>query len=571
MHRFAERVTRIAIAGALAVGCVVLWALPPASRVVELDSFPRSPAAAFGTTVRGAFHVHSRESDGSGTVGEIAAAAAAAGLDFVILTDHGDGTISRPPCYRGGVLVIQAVEISTDAGHYVALGLPAAPYPLGGDARGVVQDVRRLGGFGVVAHPTSPRAALAWTDWSLPVDGIEFLNGDSQWRDDSPLDLLRTALGYPLRPAASLASLLARPARALARWDALAARRRVVGFGAADAHARLAFGGGDDGYGGKVGLRFPGYEQMFRAFAMRVELDRPLSRDAVADAGVVIRQLRAGRTFTAIDALAGPVRFSYTAKTADGGTVRMGERAPPGQDLTLRVAIAAPADATIRLLGYGRTVTHRAGRALDYRVPRHDAPAAYRVEVALPEAPGRPPVPWIISNPIFVGEPAEAAAAPPPAGGSSPPGESWRIERRDDATATLTESDDGFRLAFRLGNSPATYVAAVRSLRPGALAEAAALRFDVQATRPVRASLQLRRPREGIAPRWRRSFFAGPERRAVRALIEEFRPAWSDVPARPDLAAVDSLLLVVDTVNTVPGTRGVLTVENLRLERRQNR
>ena len=33
-----------------------------------------------------------------------------------------------------------------------------------------------------------------------------------------------------------------------------------------------------------------------------------------------------------------------------------------------------------------------------------------------------------------------------------------------------------------------------------------------------------------------------------------------DLEAQPDLAAVDSLLIVVDTVNTFPGTRASLTV-----------
>ncbi|HET7219711.1 MAG TPA: hypothetical protein VFJ02_16760, partial [Vicinamibacterales bacterium] len=103
-------------------------------------------------TVPGAFHVHSTRSDGTAGVDAIAAAAARAGLGFVIVTDHGDGTRAPdPPAYRHGVLVIDAVEVSTRGGHYVAVGMPAAPYPLGGDASAVVEDVRRLGGFGVAA------------------------------------------------------------------------------------------------------------------------------------------------------------------------------------------------------------------------------------------------------------------------------------------------------------------------------------------------------------------------------------------------------------------------------------
>ena len=575
MRRRARRSIGIGTAGALVTGVVVLWAVPPASRVVEPGPLSGPGSIAGGTTVRGAFHVHSRRSDGSGTVDEIAAAASSAGLDFVILTDHGDGTARRPPSYRGGVLVIEAVEISTDGGHYVALGLPPAPYPLGGDARGVVEDVRRLGGFGVVAHPTSPRPALAWSDWSLPVDGIEWLNGDSQWRDDTLPDLLRAAAGYWFRAPESLASLLSRPDRALARWDALASGRPVVGLGAADAHARLGFGTGDDEHGGGVGgveVRFPGYEETFRAFALRVELDRPLTGDAPADGANVVGQVRAGRVYTAIDALAGPVRFAFAGAAAGGGRVRMGERAPPGRGVTLTASVAGPEDVAIRLLRNGRPVARETGRTLAFPVAPGGAPAAWRVEVFLPKAPGRPPVPWIVSNPVYTGAAAARPAAlpaEPAAEALAAPGGRWQVERRPDARATLTEEGAGFRFAFTLGGSAGTYAAAARTLPPGALANAGAFRFEVEATRPMRVSLQLRRPDEAAGSvRWRRSFHAGPDRRVVRVPVGEFEPAWWEVPPRPDLAAVDALLIIVDTVNTLPGASGVLTVGAVRVEPR---
>ena len=51
-------------------------------------------------TVAGAFHVHSTRSDGIGDREAIAAAAARAGLQFVVITDHGDATRQPdPPAY----------------------------------------------------------------------------------------------------------------------------------------------------------------------------------------------------------------------------------------------------------------------------------------------------------------------------------------------------------------------------------------------------------------------------------------------------------------------------------------
>src|SRR2546426_4280648 len=38
--------------------------------------------------------------------------------------------------------------------------------PICGEARDVVEDVRRLGGFGIAAHPDSPKTELRWREWT---------------------------------------------------------------------------------------------------------------------------------------------------------------------------------------------------------------------------------------------------------------------------------------------------------------------------------------------------------------------------------------------------------------------
>jgi len=163
--------------------------------------------------VRGLLHVHSRMSDGRGTLDEIAAAAARAGLQFLVVTDHGDGTRKpEPPSYRSGVLMIDAVEISTRDGHYLAIGLPQSPYPLGGAAADVVEDVRRLGGMGIAAHPDSPKNELRWADWIPRIDGFELINPDTSWRVklrqpgwQVGWNVLTTLAAYPFRSPETIA------------------------------------------------------------------------------------------------------------------------------------------------------------------------------------------------------------------------------------------------------------------------------------------------------------------------------------------------------------------------------
>src|SRR5207237_4837370 len=134
-------------------------------------------------TVAGILHIHTNRSDGLSGPDEIAAAAAQAGLTFLVFTDHGDATRAPdPPMYRSGVLCLDGVEISTSGGHYIAIDMPRAPYPLAGEARDVVEDVKRLGGFGIAAHPDSPKLELRWREWTAPVDALELLNPDTALR-----------------------------------------------------------------------------------------------------------------------------------------------------------------------------------------------------------------------------------------------------------------------------------------------------------------------------------------------------------------------------------------------------
>src|SRR5580765_4621314 len=164
----------------------VTAALVAAVAVLVTVSLPQRRLALQGGadgTIPGILHVHTNRSDGRSSPDDIAAAAARAGLKFVVFADHGDATRAPdPPAYRSGVLCLDGVEISTNQGHYVAVGLPAAPYPLAGEARDVVEDVRRLGGLGIAAHPDSPNPKLAWREWMAPFDGIELLNPDTSWR-----------------------------------------------------------------------------------------------------------------------------------------------------------------------------------------------------------------------------------------------------------------------------------------------------------------------------------------------------------------------------------------------------
>ena len=563
--RPALRAHRPALAGALLVGVALAYLVPPAARRAgpEVVALPPGGAPA---AVRGSFHIHSVRSDGSGTVAEIAAAANRAGLDFVVLTDHGDGTRQpAPPAYRSGVLCLDGVEISTDGGHYVALGLPRAPYPLGGDAAGVVEDVARLGGLGIVAHPASPKPELAWRDWSLPVDAVEWLNADSQWRDEGLMGLAAAVLGYAFRPPQSLATVFDRPEAALAQWDVQTAGRRVVGLAGTDAHARVPIGVGVGRDDRGFGLRFPGYETLFRAFSVRVELQRAWSGDPRADAAALLDAVRAGRAYTVIDALGELAHFRYRARSGEA-VIAMGEQVDGTEPVALEVGVGGPSGREIVLFRQGRAVARSREAVLRYDVPAGDAPAAYRVEVGLNGAPGTPPMPWIVSNPIYIGEEQDPVSGVPPApiavDALTAPG-GWRAEWSDDSGAGVDQIGRDVRLRFRLGAGPRRFAAAAYGLEAGSVSPGVSFVFEAAASRPLRASVQLRTAGAGRDLRWRRSFHAGVTSAQVRVDLGDLAPL-GPAPRRA-AASADSLLVVVDAVNTAAGTSGVLTLGTPRL------
>ena len=552
------------VAAVLAAVGVVAMLPPRPLRLAGPHSRTDPAVPADAPVVRGAFHVHSSRSDGTGTLGQIAAAAGRAGLGFVVVTDHGDATRTpEPPAYLDGVLVLDAVEISTEGGHVVALGLPPAPFPLGGQPGDAVDDIARLNGVSIAAHPGSPKEGLRWTDWAAPFDGLEWLNVDSEWRDERAGALALTVLTYPFRRSETLARLLDRP-DVMRRWDELLNERSVVAVAAVDAHARLG-----EPEGGSAALPIPAYEHVFRTVSIGVPR-LALSGDAAADAAAIVTAIFDGNIVSVVDALAAPASFSFTG-TSSGVRVGVGGRLPVGQPVDLAVTSNAPAGARITLLKDGAPIAEAMGPSL-----QHVAAAGsgvYRVEVAMPGAPGTPPVPWIVSNPIYVRPPVSAPAlVQRPAADvavqyASGPATGWTIEHSPRAQGALDvlPTVDGSELALRyaLGGTrtEGPYVAA--TMPAGPLAGYDRLSFKARAMRPMRVSVELRAPVDVDGDRWGRSVYLDQTPRDVTVFFDRMTPRGEASSSRPDLARVDRVLFVVDTVHAAPGSNGQIWIDDV--------
>lgn len=521
------------------------------------------------TIVPGGYHIHSKRSDGSGDVDAIADAAARAGLRYIILTDHGDATRApAPPEYRRGVLCIDAVEIGTSDGHLVALGLTKpSPYPLAGEGRDVLEDVHRQGGFAILAHPDSPRDNLKWRAWSIPYDGVEWLNMDSEWRDERPYRIAGDALRYFVRPAETMAGMFRRPRPTLRRWDSTTRLRPIVGLAALDAHA--GWNTGEEPRRSSW-VSIPSYVQMFRTLTQAVILETPLSGDAAADAPRVLEAIAQGHTYSAVRGIADAATLDFSA-TMGQRTLRMGDEVPrDGTPIRLQASVPGVPDASLTIVRDGVSLGTFPGRAsFDVSSAGRAGVESYRVEVAY----GNRRVPWLVSNPIYISEPVVADPAPPPGSGARdrpelvelPGAAGWTIEKENRSSAGVLDDINAPRFTYSLGGGePAGQFAALVSSVDKSQGFDRVL-FTARADRPMRLWVQLRLPSGKDGERWGRSVYLDETPRPIVVPLSEFEPIGRTTLLRPVVARIREVLFVVDTVNTTPGSRGTIWFADIAL------
>ena len=142
----------------------------------------------------GNLHIHSRYSDGAGTVPEIASVAQRLGLDFIIINDHEYMTHDLhlgDEGYYGDVLALMGLEVGERYHHYLAYDLKEMVKGHGSGPQEVIDRVNAQGGFGFLAHPFEKgmpfyekSIAYTWNDLSVTgFTGICIWNFSSRWKE----------------------------------------------------------------------------------------------------------------------------------------------------------------------------------------------------------------------------------------------------------------------------------------------------------------------------------------------------------------------------------------------------
>ena len=352
----------------------------------------------------GNLHLHTTASDGTGTHDQVAAAAAQAGLDFIVYTDHNIAVNGlegwyRDPATGREVLRLMGQEVNDENlpqehSHLLCYFVADELEQVAADPQRLIDTVLERGGLCFLAHPlerpgyNGSQGAVhvyPWRHWHVSgFTGLELWNAMTDIKQQ-----LRTIPRGLLGAYLPLWTVTAPFPETLAKWDELlAAGQKVVAIGNSDAHAmRFTL------Y--KVLRRtvFP-YHYLFRAVNTHLLLTEPLARETNLARRQIYEALQVGHCFVGYDLLGSPRGFNFTATSGDR-QVMMGDTLVLHGTATLQVS--SPRPAQLRLLKDGRLVAEARGQTLSWSTAE---PGVYRVE-AYRRFWGWQRG-WVFSNPIYV-------------------------------------------------------------------------------------------------------------------------------------------------------------------------
>ena len=338
----------------------------------------------------GAIHGHSLYSDGLGTVAEIRDAAADAGLDFLILTDHDTlGPLAEVgEGFHRQTLSLFGCEVSPPTNHLLVLGATRCPDRTL-TPQEYLDEASAQGALTFLAHPHDrgvPLAhlpAYAWDAWPIEgYTGIELWNQLSDW--SGHVGGLGSAMRALLRPSAHLHGP---EAETLRLWDEVGRSRPVTGIAGLDVHDV------------QIGRR-PFLVHVFRyAYAMRTLLCyvdvADWSQDAERSKSWLLEALAKGRLHFANRELADARGLSFAAVRRGGPPARMGEEVLAGE--VVELGLASPERAELSILRDGKPMAETFGTELSLPAA---GPGVYRAELRL--RLGRRSLPWAFTNPIYL-------------------------------------------------------------------------------------------------------------------------------------------------------------------------
>ncbi len=335
----------------------------------------------------GALHIHSKHSDGTGSLKKIVKAAQNAGLDYIFITDHNSTKAMENEGWYDDLLVLVGEEIGQYGdSHYLAFGINRAIDP--GDLENVasyIREVKNQGGIGFAAHPIGINKPIfdlhlsSWKDWDDPdYTGMEVWSYMRDWAENVNVFNI---FYYFFRPE----KIIRGPnPELLEKWDQLCQKRKIAAIGGVDVHARHVFP--------FVFIQFLSYKKAFRGIRTHLITPSPLDPDLNKSKETIYKSLGSGNCFFAHDFLRDSRGFSFMAYMDEGESLIMGDEAKLKSGVKLE--IKSPIKATLRLIRNGKVIKEVSEvRELTFETIE---PGVYRIEAYLGKTP------WLYTNPIYL-------------------------------------------------------------------------------------------------------------------------------------------------------------------------
>jgi hypothetical protein len=362
-----------------------------------------------GSILSGVFSVHTRRShDAIGTREDVAEAAAAADLDFVVIGDHPPddrrpGWAFWEPILLNGVLVEGGQELrSPGAGKILAVAVDTTYRRWAGDYASFIEMLGREGATAFVVHGRGPRGSERWVSPTVEgMQGWEVLDVSesathrlrSFW---SLYHGLTLALGTPLGLGDEALRHLMREGfdtPTVAAYDSFRVARPLTATAGLNVHPKVRIGP----------LLVPSYGPFFRTLVTHIVVGSERPADPVGASAVLMEGARKGDAFISVGGSKAAGSFRMGLMEDGKVAARMGSSAPLTDQTVLRAGFEGdPGGRRLyRILRNGREVVWMQGGELQWRP---STPGVYRVEVYTYSAHlGRVFFrlrPWIFSNPV---------------------------------------------------------------------------------------------------------------------------------------------------------------------------
>lgn len=361
------------------------------------------------TLISGVFSVHTgRSHDAHGTRDQVAAAAAKADLDFVIIGDHPPDP-RRPdweiwePEFREGVFIDGGVELRAPrAGKVLAMGVDSTFKRWEGGLGSFMGFLNGQQAAGIVVHGRGPRDSERWVHrrvqgvqgWEV-LDISEFARARlrSFW---GPYHLITTLLGYPFGLADEALLHLMREGfdtPTIAAYDSLRVRGPLTATAGLNIHPKLSLGP----------ILFPSYGPFFRTLVSHMAVEVPLPSEPTWSQEVIGEAIKRGEVFISLGDHEAARAFRMRAVVTEGVGAHMGADVGARSGIRLRAGFEEDPGRKVvyRIVGSGREREWVLGPELEWEPTR---PALYRVEVYTYAARIGSVFfrlkPWIFANPV---------------------------------------------------------------------------------------------------------------------------------------------------------------------------